>query len=118
MNAEGAPGAAADGREWALHPYWVLLIAILLPGFGHVVCGQPKRGRVMQMFMIVFAIVTWHLTPPDRSLIGRLSGGLFVYALSVPEAYRLARLRWLAAKGGGAAERSRACINAGSSADR
>jgi len=82
-----------------LHPYAVLLIAILLPGFGHVVSGQTRRGLTMQLFMISLAFVTWHLAEPDRSLIGKLAGGLFIYALSIPEAYLTAKVRWLAAKG-------------------
>jgi hypothetical protein len=77
-----------------LNPYVVLLAAILLPGSGYVLCGQTRRGFTMQMFMLVFAIVTWHLAPPTASFVGRLSGGLFVYALTIPESYRLARLRW------------------------
>jgi len=76
--------------------YFVLAVAIILPGMGHVLAGQPKRGFTMQMFMIVLAMVTWHLTTPAQSLVGRLAGGLFVYALSVPEAYRLASLRLIA----------------------
>ena len=31
-------------------------------------------------------------TTPDQSFIGRHAGGLFVWALSVPDAYRRARL--------------------------
>jgi hypothetical protein len=77
-----------------LHPYLVLGMAILLPGFGHVVCDRPRRGLTMQLFMISLAFITWHLTTPQHSTIGRLAGGLFVYALSLPEAYRLAKLRW------------------------
>jgi hypothetical protein len=50
----------------------------------------------MQMFMIALAFATWHLAPAAASFAGRLSGGLFVYALSLPESYRLARLRWVA----------------------
>lgn len=80
----------------ARNPLVVLAVAVLLPGFGHVLCGHTRRGLTMQLFMIVLAVVTWHLTPPDRSLIGRLSGGIFIYALSIPEAYRLARLRAVA----------------------
>ncbi len=68
------------------NPYVVLAVAILLPGMGHVLAGQPKRGFTMQMFMILLAMITWHLTTPAQSLVGRLSGGLFVYALSIPEA--------------------------------
>lgn len=78
------------------NPYFVLVVAILLPGFGYALCGQPRRGFTMQMFMVVFAIVTWHLAPPEASLAGRLAGGLFIYALTIPETYRLARLRWVA----------------------
>ncbi len=77
-----------------LHPYAVLAIAILLPGAGHVICGRPRRGLTLQLFMIALSFVTWQLTMPQRSLVGRLSGGLFVYAMSLPEAYRLARMRW------------------------
>ena len=77
------------------NPYMVLAIAILLPGMGHVICGAARRGMVLQLFMILGAFVTWHLAPPGASLAGRLAGGLFVYALSLPEAYRLARLRAL-----------------------
>jgi hypothetical protein len=77
-----------------LNPYLVLLAAILLPGFGHVLNGQTKRGLIMQLFMITLAFVTWQLAPASASFIGKLSGGLFVYALSIPEAYRVARLRW------------------------
>lgn len=83
--------------EKPLHPYLVLLIAALLPGMGHVVVGAVRRGIMLQMFMILGAYITWHLSTPQISLAGRLAGGLFVYALSLPEAYRLARLRCLAA---------------------
>jgi hypothetical protein len=72
----------------------VLAIAILLPGAGHVICGRARRGLTLQLFMISLAFVTWQLTTPQRSLVGRLAGGLFVYAMSLPEAYRLARIRW------------------------
>jgi hypothetical protein len=83
-----------QGPRAPLNPYLVLLVAILLPGFGHVLNGQATRGLIMQLFMIVLAFVTWQLAPPTTSFIGKLSGGLFVYALSIPEAYRVARLRW------------------------
>ncbi len=76
-----------------LHPYVVLAVAILLPGFGHVLCAQPQRGLVFQVFMILLGIVTWHLTTPEHSFVGRIAGGLFVYAISIPDAYRIARLR-------------------------
>ena len=74
-----------------LNAYLVLLVAILLPGFGHVLNGQPRRGLIMQLFMVALGFITWQLAPPTASLIGKLSGGLFVYALSLPEAFRVAR---------------------------
>jgi Na+/proline symporter len=76
-----------------LHPLLVLLAAILLPGFGHTLSGFPLRGLTLQMFMVVLGLITWHLTTPQQSLIGRLAGGLFVYAVSIMDAYRLAKLR-------------------------
>jgi hypothetical protein len=80
------------------NPYLVLLVAILLPGFGYALCGQGRRGFAMQMFMIALAFVTWHLAPPTASFIGKLSGGIFIYALSLPDTYRLARLNWAKAQ--------------------
>lgn len=91
------------GPGGTLNPKLVLLIAILLPGFGHVVCGQARRGLTMQLFMVSLGFITWHLTTPQHSLIGRLSGGLFIYALSVMEAYKIARIRWAAVRTSAAA---------------
>ena len=77
-----------------LHPYVVLAVTLLLPGFGYALCGRARRGLTMQLFMVTLAFVTWQLTTPQHSIVGRLSGGLFIYALSIPEVYRLAALRW------------------------
>lgn len=95
MSPDPSP-AEPTGARPPLNPYLVLLAAILLPGFGHVLNGQARRGLTMQLFMIALAFVTWHLAPPSASLVGKLSGGVFVYALSLLEAYRVARLRWVA----------------------
>jgi hypothetical protein len=56
----------------------------------------------MQLFMLALGFVTWQLAPPTASLIGKLSGGLFVYALSLPEAFRAAKIRQLAYERGAA----------------
>jgi hypothetical protein len=79
-----------------IHPYWILLSAILLPGSGHVLAGAPQRGLTMQLFMISLGWITWHVTSSQQSLAGRLAGGLFIYAMSILDAYRIARLRWAA----------------------
>lgn len=82
------------------HPARVLLAAIVLPGFGHVIAGFAQRGLVLQMFMILMAWITWHAAAPDRDIVGRLAGGLFIYAVSIMDAYRLAQLRYAAYRRG------------------
>ena len=77
-----------------VNPYLVLVGAILLPGFGQVLCGETRRGFTLQMFMIALGIVTWHLAAPDTSFVGKLAGGLFIYAISIVDAYAIARRRW------------------------
>jgi hypothetical protein len=77
-----------------LHPYWVLLIAMVLPGVGQVVNNTPNRGIMFLFFMMSLGWVSMHLSPPDASFIGRYAGGFFIYAISVLDAYRWARYRW------------------------
>ena len=62
-------------RLLPLNPYLVLLVAILLPGFGYALCGEGRRGFTMQMFMIALAFTTWYLAPSSASFIGKLAGG-------------------------------------------
>ena len=76
------------------HPYAVLVLALLMPGAGHVAVGQPQRGLGFAFFTLLLLLLSWHTTTPDHSLIGRLAGGLFVWALSIPDAYRIARLNY------------------------
>ncbi|BAQ18671.1 hypothetical protein [Methyloceanibacter caenitepidi] len=76
-----------------VNPYIVLALAIVLPGAGHVAAGMPSRGLVFVFFMLLFGYITVHLTTPDQSLMGRFAGGLFIYALSITDAYKWARLR-------------------------
>ncbi|MET0640124.1 MAG: hypothetical protein ABWX70_09475 [Hyphomicrobium sp.] len=77
-----------------MNPYLVLVIATLLPGVGHVAIGQPQRGLMFAFFSLVLAIVTWHFSTPEQSFVGRSAGGLFVWALSIPDAYKLARFKY------------------------
>jgi hypothetical protein len=75
-----------------LHPLAILALAIALPGVGHVAVGQPQRGLGFAFFTLLLALVTWHTSTPDISFVGRVAGGLFVWALSIPDAYRIARI--------------------------
>jgi hypothetical protein len=75
------------------NPKLLLLLSILSPGVGHVVSGLPLRGLGFAFFTLLFFFLSWKLSSPDRSFIGRSAGGLFVWAISVPDAYRYATLR-------------------------
>lgn len=85
------PSALLQG---AVHPYLVLLIAIVLPGVGQVVNHNPMRGLTMLFFMLVLGVVTYQLAAPGISVIGQFAGGIFIYALSIMDAYMVARIRW------------------------
>ena len=77
-----------------INPYLVLALAILAPGAGHVAVGAQMRGLGFAFFALLLALLTWHTTGPDTSFVGRSAGGLFVWALSIPDAYRIARIRY------------------------
>lgn len=74
-----------------LSPYLVLALAIL-PGVGHVAIGQPQRGLVFAFFTLFFALLTYLISAPDQSFVARHAAGIFVWALSIPDAYRRARI--------------------------
>ena len=87
QNADAAP-------KPPLHPYWVILIAVLLPGVGQVVNNTPARGVMFLFFIMCLGWVTMHLAPPDASFLGRYAGGFLIYAISILDAYKWARYRW------------------------
>lgn len=75
------------------NPYLVLALAALMPGAGHVVLGEQQRGFGFAAFSLLLAMICWQTTGPETSVIGRTAFGLFVWALSIPDAYRIARVR-------------------------
>jgi hypothetical protein len=99
---------SAPPAKRPLNPYLVLVLAVILPGVGHVAIGQPRRGLVFAFFTLFFGILTTFLAAPDTSFIGRHAGGFFVWALSIPDAYRRARLAEALARQDGAQPSSRA----------
>ena len=75
------------------NPHVVLLSAILLAGSGQVWNRQPLRGLIFLFFMVLLGGFTLMTAAPEVSLVGKLSGGLFVYAMSIFDAYKTARIR-------------------------
>ena len=73
-------------------PRLVLAVAALLPGVGHVMTGRAARGLGFAFFALLFGWLTAKFAAPDAGVIGRHAGGFFVWAMSLPDAYRGARL--------------------------
>ena len=76
-----------------ISPYAVLALAIVLPGTGQVLNGTPQRGLVFLFFIIMLGWVSMNVMPVHATFIGRSIGGVFIYGLSVIDAYRCARIR-------------------------
>ena len=96
------PKSEARGRA-PLNPYFVMLIAIVAPGSGQWAAGNLQRGVIFVWFIMIFGWLGWHLAGPGVSPVGRLAGGIFIYAISIMDAYRLARFRWARYHAGGPA---------------
>jgi hypothetical protein len=76
-----------------LDPKLVLLISILFPGVGQVINNTPVKGLVMVCFMVILGLITFNLAQPQISMVGKLAGGIFIYALSIMDAYYWAKYR-------------------------
>lgn len=85
---------SAPAPRRPLHPYSVLAIAAVLPGVGQAINNTPLRGMIMALFMVMLGLITYKLAAPGISLVGRFSGGIFIYMLSILDAYYWARYRW------------------------
>ena len=83
-----------SASERPLNPYLVMAVAILLPGCGQVLNRQPERGIRFLFFILLFGWLSFHLTTPAHSFLGRYAGGIFIYSLAVLDAYKWARMRW------------------------
>jgi len=88
MSESAGPTAA----PW--NPYLVLVAAIVLPGCGHVLNGVPQRGLVFLFFIILLGWASVNVMPEHASFFGRYIGGVFVYGISVIDAYKVARVKW------------------------
>jgi hypothetical protein len=76
-----------------IHPGLVLFMALILPGVGQVLNRQPVRGLTFVFFAVLLGAFTLKTAAPDVSFVGKLSGGLFVWAMAVMDAYKTARIR-------------------------
>jgi hypothetical protein len=74
------------------NPYLVLAASIF-PGCGHVMLGMASRGLQFLFFMVILGWVTTKFAPEGASFIGRHACGVLIYALSILDAYRIARIR-------------------------
>ncbi|WP_459930137.1 hypothetical protein [Desulfosporosinus burensis] len=73
-------------------PYQIPIIAaMIIPGSGYLFLSRPMRGLVMLFWMCIFGYITFKLTSPDISVIGRYSGGIAVWVISVLEVYHIIR---------------------------
>jgi TM2 domain-containing membrane protein YozV len=74
-------------------PWVVLMMAFVLPGAGQVMNDQGKRGLIMVFYMLLLGLLTAMVAPADASWVGNFAGGVFVYAMSIMDAYRTAVVR-------------------------
>lgn len=73
---------------------WLPVIStLIIPGSGYVLLGKPARAMQMLFFMCFLGFVTFMLTGPDISPVGRFAGGFGVWALSVIEVHQAMQLR-------------------------
>lgn len=88
----GTADASRDTKK-PVNPRLVLLAAIMIPGAGHLLLGKQVRGAYFLFFSIVLGWLTTKIAPEQASFIGRHAGGFFIYALSLPDAYRIAKIQ-------------------------
>lgn len=76
-----------------LPPYLVLAVAAVLTGAGQVLNREPTRGLIFAFFALLLGTFTLVTADPGVSWVGKLSGGLFVHAMAMLDAYKRARIR-------------------------
>jgi len=64
-----------------------IIAAMLIPGSGYLFLSRPMRGLVMLFWMCIFGYITYRLSTPEISAIGRYSGGIAVWTISVLEVH-------------------------------
>lgn len=80
-------------RQRPYHPAVVLAISSILTGMGQVMNGEAQRGLIFAFTALSLAWVTYNLTTPDHSFLGRYAGGVMIHAIALMDAYKGARIR-------------------------
>ncbi|MFU1477269.1 hypothetical protein ACM25N_06020 [Roseovarius sp. C7] len=84
---------SAEARPFK--PLIVALVASVLTGMGQVMNGQAGRGLMMAFTALSLAWVSYNLTTPEHSFVGRYAGGFMIHAIAFMDAFREAKFRWL-----------------------
>jgi hypothetical protein len=71
----------------------LVLAASLIPGAGHVWLGMAQRGMMWLFFTIILGWVSVKIMPDHMSFFSRHVGGIFIYGISILDAYKIAKLR-------------------------
>jgi hypothetical protein len=69
----------------------LILAASLIPGAGHVWLGQAQRGLMFLFFMVILGWISTKIMPDTASFIGRHIGGVFIWGMSIIDAWRINR---------------------------
>lgn len=95
MSGQGTDMAESrdDTNQKAPPSPYLVLVASILPGVGHVLQGQAMRGLQFLFFTVILGWVSVKVMPDTASFFGRHVGGIFIYGLSIIDAYRIARIR-------------------------
>ena len=67
----------------------LLLLASLIPGAGHVWLGQAPRGLMFIFFLAILGWLSTKIMPETATFIGRHIGGVFIWGMSIIDAYRI-----------------------------
>jgi hypothetical protein len=71
----------------------LVLLASLVPGAGHVMLGMQQRGLTFIFFIVILGWVSLRLMPDTASFFARHVGGIFIYGISILDAYKIARIK-------------------------
>jgi hypothetical protein len=74
-------------------PYFILGAAIVLPGRGACLEWHPSTRPHLSVFHYRSCLGDGQNRSPQASFLGHYAGGLFIYALSILDAYKTARVK-------------------------